>query len=236
MDCLETLYADLSCKCDKLSIIVSIGYPFKYSKKKVSITIDEDGYSKKQFDGSREQVYTELAKTRVCGIEDITEMFIDKTDDGEFYIITSGSNLRKLLLHPLVDISRLYTNNIWEMYECLGVAATKRMIIKDLKECISGVNDCHLRLLADKMTFKGKPFAITRYTMRVNDVGALSKATFEQSVDIIQSAAFKGEIDTLNGVSSAIVAGNQIRAGTGMVDLMIDWEKMIVNDDVCYEQ
>lgn len=227
MDCLENTYSDLRCECDLLSITISIGYPTKYSKKKVSVTIDEDGVSKKQFDETQEQVYIELSKTRVCGIEGITEMFIDKTDDGEYYIITSGSNLRKVLLHPLVDISRLYTNNVWEMYECLGVAATKRMIIKDLKDCISGVNDCHLRLLADKMTFKGKPFSITRYTMRVNDVGALSKATFEQSVDIIQSASFKGEIDNLNGISSAIVAGNQIRAGTGMVDLMIDYEKMM---------
>jgi DNA-directed RNA polymerase beta' subunit len=103
------------------------------------------------------------------------------------------------------------------------------MLLKDLKSCVSGVNDCHIRLLVDKMTFKGKPASMTRYTMKINDVGPLSKATFEQSVDVIQSAAFKGEIDDLKGISSAIVSGNHVRIGTGMVDLLVDLDKLLIS-------
>ena len=62
--------------------------------------------------------------------------------------------------------------------------------------------------------------------MKHNAVGPLSKATFEQSVEILSNAAHRGEIDTLSGVSACIVTGRQIRSGTGAVDCLVDW-KMI---------
>jgi len=70
--------------------------------------------------------------------------------------------------------------------------------------------------------------------MRTNDVGPLSKATFEQSVDVIQSAAFRGETDRLNGVSASIITGNHVRVGTGIMDLMLDWRKLDKPDHEIY--
>lgn len=164
---------------------------------------------------------------RICGIDGIKAMHLDKDDMNEFYIVTEGSNLKKLLCHPLVDIKRLYTNDIWAVYECLGIVATKKMLIEDIKRCVSGVNDCHPRLLVDKMTYTGKPASITRYTMKQNAVGPLSKATFEQTVDILTNAAHNAEIDNLTGVSASIVTGKQIRAGTGAIDCIVDWKSII---------
>lgn len=234
MEAIEMTYYAIECTCEPMAIVVNVMYSAAKSRSRVKKKDDTTTTSneeisttiKKHLSGSFVQIVEELRKCHLCGIPGIKEMHVDKTDTGEFYLITRGSNLRKMLCHPLVDITRLYTNDIWETYDCLGIAATKRMLLKDLKDCVSGVNDCHVRLLVEKMTFKGKPSSITRYTMRINDVGPLSKATFEQSVDVIHSAAFRGEIDRLNGISASIVVGNHVRVGTGMIDLVLDWEKI----------
>jgi len=142
-------------------------------------------------------------------------------------IVTEGSNLKKMLAHPLIDNKRLYCNDFWEVYECLGICAVRKMLFNDLKKVVGGVNTMHIQLLVDKMTYKGKPCSITRYTMRNNDVGPLSKATFEESTDILLAAAMRTEIENNAGVSAAIISGNQPKAGTGFMGLLVDFEKII---------
>lgn len=209
---------------DPLTISIEIHQP---EKKKTRKTTTESGSkSLSTAAGKKELTIKQILNTRVCGIEGITAMYVDRDDKDEYYLLTEGSNFRKMLCHPQVDIKRLYTNDMWSVYECLGIAATKRLLLEDIKRCVVGVNDCHPRLLVDKMTFTGKPCSITRYTMKLNAVGPLSKATFEQTVEILANAAHHGEVDTLAGVSSCIVTGRQIRAGTGMIDCLVDWKML----------
>lgn len=179
--------------------------------------------------GQVKEIVNELKKIQVCGISGIKCMHIEKDCNDEFYVITEGSNLKQMLRHPLVDIKRLYTNDILETYDCLGIAKTRNMLLNDIKKCVASVNTCHIQLLVDKMTFLGRPASITRYTMKHNAVGPISKATFEQSVDILLDAAFKSDVDHINGVSSAIVTGNRVRIGTGMPNILIDYNKIINN-------
>lgn len=177
-----------------------------------------------------------FSKIKVCGIEGITATHLDHNEK-EWYLVTEGSNLRKLLAHPLIDHHRLYCNDFWELYECLGIAATRKLLLSDIKNVVVGVNDCHLQLLVDKMTFKGKPMSMSRFTMRTNDVGPLSKATFEESTDVIFSAAIKTETEYNNGVSAAIISGNQPKIGTGCMGLKIDYKKLMAPlvPDVYYD-
>lgn len=170
--------------------------------------------------------FQQLLPIQLCGIKGITAMHIDRDDNGEFYIITEGSNLKKMLCHPMVDIKRLYTNDIWSYYDCLGIVATKRMLLNDMKRCISGVNECHPRLLVEKMTWLGIPSSITRYTMKKNAVGPLSRSTFEQCMDVLITAAHRCEIDKLNGVSSSVVTGKHIPIGTNYIDVLLDWKSI----------
>ena len=170
----------------------------------------------------------------ISGIEGINSIHLDN-NDGEWYIVTDGSNMKKLLAHKLVDTTRLYSNDLWEVYECLGISKTREIMFDDLKKVVNGVNDLHIQILVDKMTNKGRPMALTRYTMRTNDVGPLSKATFEESINIIISAAIKTEIEHNNGVSAAIISGNQPKIGTGMMNLKIDYEKFLQSDVVADE-
>jgi DNA-directed RNA polymerase beta' subunit len=167
-----------------------------------------------------------LNKVLICGMEGVNAMHLDYCND-EWFVLTEGSNLKKMLAHPLIDNKRLYCNDFWEVYECLGISAVRQMIFDDLKKVVGGVNTLHIQLLVDKMTYRGKPCSITRYTMRNNDVGPLSKATFEESVDILLAASMRTEIENNAGVSASIISGNQPRAGTGFMGLLVDYEKII---------
>jgi DNA-directed RNA polymerase beta' subunit len=204
---IRTAYSDCTCECGVSSITIAVDSLMNATA--VDIL----------------QIRDELEKTLVCGIDGISEMCLDYSGT-EFFVITRGSNLRKLLAHPLVDTKRLYCNDFWEVYNCLGLAVMRKMLFNDIKKVVGGVNDCHVQLLTDRMTVKGKPMPISRYTMRTNDVGALSKATYEESVEVLIAAAIQTETDHINGISSAIISGNQPRIGTGIVDLKIDYAKL----------
>lgn len=165
----------------------------------------------------------ELDKILVCGMVGITATHLDYNKiEKEWFMVTEGSNLKKLLAHPLVNGKRLYCNDFWEVYECLGITAVRKMLLNDLKQICCGVNQEHIQLLVDKMTHKGKPCSITRYTMRTNDCGPLSKATFEESVDILITAAMRSEIENNAGVSAAVISGKQPRVGTAFMDLVMN--------------
>ena len=163
----------------------------------------------------------ELGKIFICGIPGITDIYLDY-DNEEWSIVTTGSNLRKLLALQLFDHKRTYCNNVWEVFACLGLVAAKKMLFLEFQKNITGINPEHVQLLVDKMTFKGKPMPVNRYTMRTNDVGPLCKATFEESTDNLISAAVRTEVDTVSGVSASIICGNKIAMGTGCFDIVID--------------
>lgn len=172
-------------------------------------------------------IKTELNNVLLCGIPGIKRYHLQY--DNEWYVITEGSNLKKLLIHPLVDPRRVYSNDLWEIYNVLGIVGFRRFILAEFKKIIGGVNYEHYLLLTDKMTSKGKPLSITRYTMRTNDVGPISKATFEESIDILINAAINTEKEKMQGVSASIIVGNRAPIGTGFFDLCVDVNKLTVH-------
>lgn len=184
---------------------------------------------------SSSEIHSVLNKVLVCGMNGVTAIHLDYSD-GEWFVVTEGSNLKKMLSHPLIDNKRLYCNDFWEVYECLGISAVRQMLFDDLKKVVGGVNTLHIQLLVDKMTYRGKPCSLTRYTMRNNDVGPLSKATFEESTDILLAASMKTEIENNSGVSAAIISGNQPKAGTGFMGLLVDYEKITAEEVEGYDE
>ena len=176
------------------------------------------------------KIRPDLEKIIMCGIPGITGMHL-AYEDGEWVISTVGSNLKKLLSHPLVDVKRLYCNDVWEVNDCLGIVAARKSFLKDLKETICNINNCHTMLLVDKIMHKGKPTSITRYSMRTNNVGPLSRASFEESIDTVVNAAMTTEVEYNRGVSASIICGNQCKIGTGYMGIRIDIDKLIAGYD-----
>lgn len=57
---------------------------------------------------------------------------------------------------------------------------------------------------------------------RVRDISILRKASFEETTDILFSAAVFSEADQLRGVSERIIFGEQVGIGTNSFGVMID--------------
>lgn len=162
-----------------------------------------------------------LEKLFICGIQGITNVYYCK--EGEEWIVeTDGSNFRKLLAHPYVDMTRTTSNNVWEIYETLGIEAAREFLIEELTGIMEGINICHIKLLVERMTFSGTISSISRYTMRHEESGPLCRASFEESLENFLKAACRGEVESTNGVSASIICGKRANIGTGMVNLRVD--------------
>ena len=144
----------------------------------------------------------------------------------EFILDTEGTNLKYILNYNGIDFRRTLSNDIIEVCKVLGIEATRKVLIQELKNLISFdgsyVNFRHLALLVDIMTHRGKIMSITRHGFNKMDVSPIARCTFEETVDILyQSAAF-GTCDDLRGVSANIMVGNLAPIGTGLIELFLN--------------
>jgi DNA-directed RNA polymerase beta' subunit len=142
----------------------------------------------------------------------------------QFVLDTDGSNFIKVLNHPAVDGTKLYSTNVWDVYEVLGVEATRAILFNEINGLFEsvGVNYRHLCLLCDVMTRFGRLMSIDRYGINKNDIGTLAKASFEETEKILLKAALFGEVDPVTGVSANIMMGQAIRGGTAFSQILLD--------------
>lgn len=179
-----------------------------------------------------EVVIPKLEEVQVCGISGISNIFYCSEPDpvtkaDTWFLDTEGTNFSDLLAHPEVDIERTMTNDIWEIYNTLGIEATRQYLIEEFSNIMGGINPCHSKLLADKMTYNGMITSISRYAMRAEGSGALSKASFEETLDNLLNAAAYGERECTDGVSASIICGKLGKFGTGVCELKVDVAKLI---------
>jgi DNA-directed RNA polymerase II subunit RPB1 len=144
-------------------------------------------------------------------------------------IQTDGTNLKDIFMHPAVNAYETFSNDIYEIYETLGVEAARQAIFNEIYEVfnLSGnyVNSRHIQLLADIITNRGGLMSIDRHGINKSDRGPLAKCSFEETPDIIARAAIFGELDKVQSVSSNIMLGQEVPIGTGSVDILFDEEK-----------
>jgi len=168
-----------------------------------------------------ETVQYAIEKMFICGIPGITNIYYIQEGD-EWMVDTDGSNFKKLLAHPSVDMTRVVSNNVWDIYETLGIEAAREFLIEEYMTIMEGISVCHTKLLVERMTYSGSISSISRYTMRKDEAGPMGKASFEESVDNFLKAAAYGDVEPTNGVSASIICGKRATIGTGMMDLRID--------------
>jgi DNA-directed RNA polymerase II subunit RPB1 len=118
----------------------------------------------------------------------------------------------------------LYSTNVWDVYDVLGIEATRAILFNEINGLFEGVgvNYRHLCLLCDVMTRFGRLMSIDRYGINKNDIGPLAKASFEETEKILLKAALFGEVDPVTGVSANIMMGQPIRGGTAFSQIILD--------------
>jgi DNA-directed RNA polymerase beta' subunit len=174
-----------------------------------------------------ECVLPELNYILICGIKGIENIYYTYNDDGEWYIDTDGSNYLEIMNLPYIDKKRTISNNMWEIYEILGIEATREFLINECLDIMESINICHIKLLVERMTFSGTISSISRYTMRLDEAGIMNKASFEESTDNFLKAAYECEVENTDGVSASIICGKKTKNGTGMIDLKLDFDNFL---------
>jgi len=146
------------------------------------------------------------------------------TKVSEYSIDTDGSNFIEVMNHPAVDPTRLYTTNVHDVMDVLGIEAGRNILLTEIDSLFAdaGVNYRHLGLLIDSMTRNGRLMSVDRYGINKNNIGPLAKASFEETEKILLRAALFGEMDPVTGVSSKIMTGQPMRGGTTFSQLLLD--------------
>jgi DNA-directed RNA polymerase II subunit RPB1 len=147
----------------------------------------------------------------------------------EWVLDTDGTNLIDILANANIDTSRTISNDIREIYETLGIEASRHALYKELLAVVTegSMNYRHMSLLIDTMTYKGQLMSIDRHGINRGDIGPLAKSSFEESTDMLINASIFAEYDKVNGVSANVMLGQQPPCGTGDSRILIDEEHMM---------
>lgn len=148
----------------------------------------------------------------------------------EWAVEVDGNALSELLCIPGVDASRSHSNDIHRVAAVLGIEAAVAVLFSEIKAVISFdgtyVNDRHFALATDTMCCRGSVVAVTRHGFNRADHGFLSRASFEETVDILFDAAAFAETDKITdgSVTEPIILGQAAPIGTAISDVLITEE------------
>lgn len=163
------------------------------------------------------------------GLKGVSRVMIRKKqmdeDETEYQILSEGSNFMQLLRIPGVDPQRTLTNHIHEIADTLGIEAARQAIMREAKEVMEKqgleVDDRHMWLVSDLMTYSGEIRQIGRHGISGENASVLARAAFEVTVKHLLDASARGERDNLVGIIENVIVGQEIGLGTGIVDLTI---------------
>lgn len=142
---------------------------------------------------------------------------------------TVGTNLMETLAIDYIDAKRTYSNDIREIYDVLGIEATRQVIFNELAEVMessSYINYHHTSLLCDRMTSNKELVSIFRTGILNDNIGPIAKSTFEVHTEVLLDAARHAEFDHMRGVSANVMCGQNGYYGTSAFQLTLDLKEM----------
>lgn len=154
---------------------------------------------------------------------------------------TTGSNLIDLFALDFIDYTRTYSNDIREIYNCLGIEAARQNILNEFNEVMEAsdayVNYHHLSILCDRMTVKAEMVPMFRSGIMNDDIGPISKGTYEMHTEVFLDASRHGDFDQMRGVSANVMCGQPGYYGTNSFSLLLDLKAMsqLTDTDVVEE-
>lgn len=123
----------------------------------------------------------------------------------------------------ILDLNRLYTNDIHAVANTYGIEAAGRVIVREVQNVFKvygiTVDPRHLLLIADYMTFDGTFQPLSRRGME-SSASPLQQISFESSLQFLKNATIEGRVDNISSPSSCLMLGNPCKTGTGAFSLV----------------
>uniref|UniRef100_A0A182MWW7 DNA-directed RNA polymerase subunit n=1 Tax=Anopheles culicifacies TaxID=139723 RepID=A0A182MWW7_9DIPT len=169
------------------------------------------------------KVFREVAAKSVIWEVPNIRRAITYMQNDQLYLKTEGTNMSAMTAHAKVlDLNRLYTNDISAMAKRYGIEAAARVAVKEIQNVFGvygiTVDPRHLLLVADYMTASGQFQAMNRMTMEFS-ASPLQQISFETSLKFLKDALTKGKNDSLDSPSSRLIVGQPCKLGTGAFTL-----------------
>lgn len=160
---------------------------------------------------------------------DVLLTFDDNTgeiiNNKEYTIYTIGINFDKIREIPYIDQNRVMCNDIRIINNLFGIEAARTIIMKEIDEIFSSeMNHHHMAMVCDLMTHTGEITSIDRFGLNKLNIGVLSRASFEKTMELLTDAAIFNHSDHLKNVSSSIMLGKPFKGGTGLCSISMDNE------------
>lgn len=186
-------------------------------------------YKTKQHTLNEIYLLKEKAKNAfIRGVKGITHV-LPKKEGNEFVILTSGTNLSKILEIKEVDETRTVSNDLFEIQKVLGIEAARQAIINESIHVMENqgldIDIRHIMFIADIMTNKEVIKGITRGGITGEKESVLARASFETPIKHLFNAGLVGEVDYLNSVIENVMLNQPVPLGTGLPGLLAKMKK-----------
>ncbi|KAG6449026.1 hypothetical protein O3G_MSEX005833 [Manduca sexta] len=165
------------------------------------------------------------AKSVVHEIKNIKRAITNK-EKNVLFLRTEGINILQMFKYNnLLDLNKLYSNDIHAIANTYGIEAANKVIIKEIQNVFNvygiTVDPRHLTLIADYMTYNGIFEPMSRKGMEASS-SPLQQMSFESSLIFLRDAVMNSKKDNLRSASSCLMIGQPCRSGTGMFDVQLN--------------
>ncbi|KAJ1969509.1 DNA-directed RNA polymerase III subunit C1 (rpo31) [Dimargaris xerosporica] len=169
-----------------------------------------------------------LPAVNVVGIPTIKHAVVCQDKDG-YIVQAEGTGLNEVMgIDGVVGVAS-ESNHVMELANVLGIEAAAHMVILQIQSIFKTysitIDERHLWLLADIMTFKGEVLGVNRFGLAKMKDSVLMLASFEKTTDHLFDAAAFGKKDAIVGVSECIIMGIPMPIGTGLFKLIQETAK-----------
>ncbi|KAK4313185.1 hypothetical protein Pmani_015448 [Petrolisthes manimaculis] len=159
----------------------------------------------------------------VHSVKNLRRVFVEDKDQ-RLMLRTEGVNIMKMFEYEhLLDVHKLYTNNIHQVAELYGIEAAQRSIIREIRAVQSAydikIDFRHLTLLADYFTCEGAYKACSRQAL-VTCLSPLQKMSYETCTENLKRALLRGEEDHMSSPTANITVGQPIKLGTNSMHIL----------------
>ena len=150
----------------------------------------------------------------------------------EYAVITLGTNLSEVLLHPAFKKDRIISNSIPDTAKVFGICAARNKIANEIRVFMSdnAPNWKHILLVSDEMTRTGKVTSMKRGGLKHREPkNTLLLSAFDDPVKNFVDAGLKNNMHKVHGISAYRMIGATPRAGSAYNNLYINHEFVAKN-------
>ena len=196
----------------------------------------------------QDNILNNIVLRGVSGIKNVNPRLIKDNvvkEDNKFVrkemwvLDTMGTNLMDLFMLDFIDYTSTYSNDIREIHNILGIEAARQNILNEFVEVMEAsdayVNYHHLSILCDRMTVKADLVPMFRSGIISDDIGPISKGTYEMHTEMFLDASRHGEFDQMRGVSANVMCGQPGYYGTNAFGLLLDMKAIEETEDADVE-